>query len=307
MSSEDTILEADLQKAQQLLDEGYDVLDGTGGLEAASAIEECSRALELFKEARKLVGDDADLKVATRLGIAAALSQRGHQYRYARDHALALADLSQALRLNPDNALDYYYRALSYLAKGETRQAKTDFTAYLQRGDNEYLREVVRNRLAELVPGQEDAKASMTHWRNLGVRYNAEASNLLHPREAEAAPQWAAAAKTYNKAIEAFNRALEFSPKDAQTRFGLLAALSEQAASYREMEEYDLALENYNRAQQVWPQPRQIFYRAETLYQAGHTTLARAAFEEYVAQADDPALRAEAQRYLALKDPRAGR
>ncbi len=299
-----------LAEARRWLEEGQQALEECSSLAPAQAIEQSDKALAAFKKARELAGDDPELGRAARLGVAAAYSQRGHQHRYAHNHAEALADLSQAIRLNPAGAEDYYYRALSYLAKGDQRLARNDFTEYLKRGESDYLRGVAREQLSALVPDKADSQASLSHWRNEGVRLNAEASSAANPRgegEEKTAPEWAKAVALYNKAIAAFDRALEANSKDVQTRIGLLAALNEQAEAYRQMGEYDLALENYNRARQVWPQPRQLFLRAETLWEAERKDLARAAFTEYLKQADDPSLRVQAEKYLQIKETKAGR
>ncbi len=289
---------AELAEIQRLLEEGQAALDAATDLPSAQSLTRCDEALSFFKRARELAGDHPEMMRTTKLAVAAALSQRGHQHRYARDYSASLADLSQALRLNPDNAEDYYYRAMSYLAKGDTRLARTDLTEYLRRGTNDYLRDAARDRLSALVPGKDEPQGATTaHWRTEGMRLNSLAALAANPREG--GPDWAKAVALYNKAIEAFNRGLETNSADMMTKLGLLAALTEQAEGYRQMEEYDLALENYDRAQAVRPNPRFIFLRAETLLQTGHKSLARQAFEEYLRVGDDPSLKAAAQKGLA--------
>ena len=300
-------LNPELQEAQGWLEEGQQILEDSAVLSPQEAIAHCNEALAAFKRARELAGDDPELGRAIRLAIAAAYSQRGHQLRYAHDHAQALADLSQAIKLNPTFAEDYYYRALSYLAKGDQRLARADFTEYLKRGENEYLREVARERLSNLVPDKVDTDATLKHWRAEGVRLTTAAANIAHPRDESATPEWAEAVRLYNKAIEAYDHALEVSSKDMMTRLSLLAALVEQAEGYRHMEEYDLALENYQRAQQLKPQPRHVFLQGETLLEAGRTAQARAAFEEYLKQPDDQTMRSQAVKYLQATEKKAGR
>jgi tetratricopeptide (TPR) repeat protein len=293
-------------EAGRFLEEGEQFLAACDQLYPAPAIAQCDRALATFKRARELVGDDQELKRATRWAVATAYSQRGHQRRYARQHAEALTDLTEALALNPTLAEDYYYRALSYLAQGDQISARADLIEYLKRGENDFLRDVAKERLAGLVPDQADSKATLKHWYSEGVRLNTAASNAAHPPGDAAEPEWAKAVALYNRAITAFDRALEANPNDMLTKMGLLAALIEQAEGYRYMEEYDLALENYRRAQQVRPQSRHIFLQGETWLEIGNMAQAYAAFEDYLKQGNDPTLRAQAQKYLQARKSKGG-
>ena len=305
------VLSPQAQEAQRLLEQGYAQLDGLLELPPAQALQQADQALAIFKRVREIAQelseDEGQFRLAARRALAETYSQHGHQQRYLNNHADAVVDLSQGLRLNPDRAEDYYYRGLSYQAKGDLTQARKDLTEYLRRGELDVLRDRAKAYITALVPGKDDNQASLAHWKTEGMRLNTEASNFVNPRGAEEQPNWAAAAKTYNQAIEAFNHALEASSKDGMTRIGLIAALKEQAVAYRQMGEYDLALENYKRAEQLWPNSVYSFLKGETLTEAGHTALARAAFEQYLAEGDDRTLIAQAQKYLAAKPPQARR
>ena len=293
-------------EVQRLMDQGYVELDRLGELAPTQAIRGYEGVLTTFKRVREMAQElgeeENEFRLAARRAIAEVFSQRGHQHRFLHNHAEALADLSQGLRLNPDRAEDYYYRGLSYLAKGDTTQARNDLTEYLRRGNLDFLRDRAKARIAALVPGKEDSKASLAHWRGEGMRLNSEASSLLNPRGEDVQPNWADGTRSYNRAIEAFNQALEANSNDGMTKIGLISALLEQAKAYRQIDEYDLALQNYERAQQVRPNVLHSFLRGETLLEAGHPALARAAFEEYLAKGDDQSLRAQAQKYLSAKN-----
>lgn len=291
-------LNEEAQEAQRLLEQGQEALETAASLAPEEAIKLCDRALSLFKKARELAVDDVQLNREARVAVATAYSQRGHQQRYTRNFAGSLADLSQGLRLNPANAEDYYYRALSYLGNGDPRQARTDLIEYLKRGENDFLREQARNRLTELAPGKDDPVAGSLHWRNEGMRFNAEASQALQPRGEDAKPDWLMAVRLYNQAIEAFNRSIELNPADRIIRFGLMTSLKDQADAYRQLDEYDLAVANYDRALELQPGSQHLFYKAETLFQAGHVELAKTIFQEYLTTGKDPGLKARAQGYL---------
>jgi tetratricopeptide (TPR) repeat protein len=295
------------QVAAQLLDEGQALLAKIfDTLDINAAIELCNEALSVYKRAREAVAEseNPDLRRTATLGVAEAYSQRGHQYRYRHDHAEALADLSQALKLNPGKAEDYYYRALSYIIRNEAKQARTDFTEYLRRGENDWLRQQTKERQAKLAPGSEDKAAQITHWRNEGMRFNSEASSVAQPRDENARPDWYRAIQLYNQAIEAFTRCLDANPNDAFTKMGMIAALREQAFAYRQVGESDLALDNYGRANKLRPDAEYSFLRGETLLEAGYLPMAKAAFEEYLLRGGALQNKAQAEKYLQMKEPK---
>ncbi|MBN9390297.1 MAG: hypothetical protein J0I20_19880 [Chloroflexi bacterium] len=292
----------DTQQTQRLLDQGFEALEAAVELPPEEAIRLCGQALDLFKRARELAVDDLPLQREARLAVATAFSQRGHHYRYNRNFAGSLADLSQGLSLNPANAVDYYYRAMSYLRNNNPRQARADLIEYLKRGEDEYLRSQAHAHIAELAPGKDDPKAGALHYQTEGVRLNAEASNAVHHRGEDERPDWLGAARLYNQAIEAFNRSRELNPSDRMTSFALIAALKEQAEAYRQLEEYDLAITNYELALEIQPNNGQYLYlKAETLQLAGHTDLAKGIFQDIVATTKDPGLKTRAQNQLAAK------
>lgn len=295
-------LSKEAQEAQRLLDQGQEALETAAGSAPDEAIRLCNKALELFKKARELAVDDPQLQREARIAVGAAFSQRGHQHRYNRNFAGSLADLSQGLRLNPANAEDYYYRALSYLGNGDQRLARTDLIEYLKRGENDFLREQARNRLTELAPGKDDPKAGSLHWRNEGMRLNSEASKATQPRGENDPPDWLGAVRLYNQAIDAFNRSMELNPEDKFIGIGLITALKDQADAYRQLDEHDLAIANYDRAIQIQPNNgTYVFYKAETLFQAGHVDMAKGIFQDFLKNGKDPGLKARAQNYLNAK------
>lgn len=305
LSSRDGTGNENNKQVQRLIDLGYEAIEAALEMPPEEAIRLCGQALDLFKRARELAVDDLPLQREARMAVAAAFSQRGHHYRYHRNFAGSLADLSQGLSLNPANAVDYYYRALSYLRNNNPRQARTDLIEYLKRGEDEFLRGQAHARMAELVPGKDDPQAGALHYRNEGMRLNSEAGNAVQRRTEDDRPDWMGAVRLYNQAIQAFNRSQELDPQDKLARIGLITALKDQAEAYRQLEEYDLAITNYELALEIQPNNGQyLFYKAETLLQAGHTDLAKSIFQEYLSTGKDPGLKARAQAYLAAKQNR---
>lgn len=289
-----------LSEAEQLAEQGYRALLGVASAPAHQALELCGGAIELFRRAIEAAGDDQEQRILARQGLAAAYSQLGHQQRYQSEHKAAITSLSEALKINPTLSEDYFYRAQSALKLGDEQAARKDFTEYLRRGEDDYLRQVAREQNAALVLKAEDNTAKAGHWQQEGMRLNAEAANAMHPRgEEEPAP--ARAVALYNKALDAFNKARESNPKEMMTQIGLITALSEQAECYLQMEEYDLAIDNYNRAYALRPLAQYIFKRGEAYRAGGYTAQARADFERYLKEGNDRSLKIQAKNYLEEK------
>jgi tetratricopeptide (TPR) repeat protein len=259
------------------------------------AVRLCSDALVLFQQVVSQALEDATLYQQARLGLAKTYSQRGHQQRYAHNHAEAIADLGQALELSLNLVDDYYYRALSYLKVGNTEAAKRDLSQYIKVGDDDYLRRSASQRRELLTPKKEPDKAKLEQWRTQGTHLNTEAAS------AEMSENYQGAVALYNQAISAFNQALEVAPNDMLTTISLLAALKGQAQCYSRLSEYDLAIADYNRLLQLKAQPQYVFERGEIYYSAGHKDLAKADFQEYLGQTKHKAFREQAQKYLEDK------
>jgi tetratricopeptide (TPR) repeat protein len=61
-----------------------------------------------------------------KLGSAQAYIDRGHDYHKLALEQLAIADYSQAIKIDPNNSFAYYYRGLVYAVQGKHELAKTD-------------------------------------------------------------------------------------------------------------------------------------------------------------------------------------
>jgi len=79
---------------------------------------------------------DAALAACTRLiasgryfgaGLAIAFTNRGRAYEKKGDHDRAIADYSEAIRLNPKDAMAFNNRGVAYKAKGDLDRATADF------------------------------------------------------------------------------------------------------------------------------------------------------------------------------------
>lgn len=296
---------ASQSETEKLCDQAYRQLQSVAGAQTSvQAIEGCQLAIEIFRQAQEAAGDDTEQRHFARQGLASAYSQLGHQQRYTNNHPAAITNLTESLKLNPTLFDDYFYRAQSYLKTGDTQAARKDFTQYLRWGEDEYLRFVADEQNAALVLKAEDGATRAAHWQQEGMRLNAEAATLMHPR-GDARPEPARAVALFNKALDALAKALEAKPKDVMTQIALISALSEQANCYLEMSEYDLAIDNYNRAYNIRPLAQYIFKRGEAYRAGGHIEPARADFERYLKEGNEQALKQQAKQYLEEKPKKA--
>lgn len=296
----ETTSEQPISEAEKLIEQGYQhLLTIAGTQNNRQAVDICKAAIGIFEQAMA-AGEEIEQKREARRGLAATYSQLGHQQRYAKNYPAAVAAFSEALKLNPTLADDYYYRARSFQKQGDEAAARRDFTEYLRRGEDDYLRSAAREQISSMTLKTGDNASQSAHWQQEGMRLTSEAGNVMHPRGDEA-PNLPRAVAIYNKALDAFNRAVAADPKAMMAQIGLIGALSAQAECYTQMEEYDLAIDNYNRAFVVRPQPQYIFKRGEAYRAAGHQEQARADFERYIKEGNDRALKLQAQKYLEEK------
>jgi tetratricopeptide (TPR) repeat protein len=68
----------------------------------------------------------------------------------AREFSVAASAFQKALRLDPNFAEAYYYRALMFKAQGETENAKIDLKKFLETSSDAKLKEAAQATLKEL-------------------------------------------------------------------------------------------------------------------------------------------------------------
>lgn len=294
-----------VSEVELLCDQGYRQLQGVATAQTpAQAVAICDQALENFQQALQIANDDLEQRRFVRQSLAAAYSQLGHQQRYANNHAAAIVALSEALKLSQALPDDFYYRARSQLKLGDEPAARADFTEYLRRGEDDYLNSVARQQIAALVFKSGDTKAKAGQFQQEGVRLNAEAASAMQPR-GDAPPEPFRAVALYNRALAAFDNALQADSNDMMTRISLISALSQQADCYLQMNEYDLAVENFNRAYAIHPLIKYIFRRGEAYRAGGYIEQARADFARYLKEGNDATLKLQAKQYLEEKPKQA--
>ncbi|MFC2060178.1 tetratricopeptide repeat protein [Chloroflexota bacterium] len=79
-----------------------------------------------------------------------AYNNRGIAYTVEGEYTKAVADFSEAIRLDPDCARVYYNRGITYQLIGEKAKAVVDFNKFITLTNNPEWVEMIRLRIEEL-------------------------------------------------------------------------------------------------------------------------------------------------------------
>lgn len=202
------------------------------GNSSASSINACTRIIQRGESS------DSDLSVA--------YSNRGLGHASSGNNDIALADLEQAINLNPENATAYNNRSYTYLNKGENDLAieaadqalsldRQQAYAYNNRGlaysnKGDYDRAIADLSLALSINPQ-----LVVAYQNRGYAYRMKGEN--------------------DRALDDYDEAIRLQSDDA----GLYNA---RANVYYDKGDYDLALVDYNRALKLKPDFAVVFSNA---------------------------------------------
>src|SRR5579863_4004687 len=93
-----------------------------------SAITECSQAIKLGPTADATIAGGSE-RLSKDHVISDYYAARGYAYLKKDDLVHAMADLENAIRLNPDNGRALRTRGEAYEAKGDTKRAEADYAA----------------------------------------------------------------------------------------------------------------------------------------------------------------------------------
>jgi len=99
-----------------------------------SAIADCSQAIKLGPTPNAMAATGGE-RLGNERTISDYYSERGFAYFKKDDYVHALADLDNAIRMNPKNARALKNRGLAYEAKGDTERAEADIAAAKQLGE----------------------------------------------------------------------------------------------------------------------------------------------------------------------------
>jgi Tfp pilus assembly protein PilF len=99
-----------------------------------SAVADCSQAIKLGPSPNATAATGGEQLGKDRT-ISDYYAERGFAYLKKDDYMHALADLDNAIRLNPKNARALKTRALAYEAKGDTARSEADLAAAKELGE----------------------------------------------------------------------------------------------------------------------------------------------------------------------------
>jgi tetratricopeptide (TPR) repeat protein len=179
-----------------------------------------------------------------------ALANRGGAFRMTGEYDRAVADLDQAMRLNPKNIAGVFLeRGRAYEGKGDYRLAIADLSEALRRdstlAEAYFGRAVAYEALGQRDLSMTDLMAAERLDRNLVAALFMQRGNVLRTSH------------QYDAAIAAFDRSIELNPNLPLAYFGRGASYDEKgdrqsaAADYRKCLESTAAFEVVRQMQQL--------------------------------------------------------
>ncbi|HZI17761.1 MAG TPA: tetratricopeptide repeat protein [Pyrinomonadaceae bacterium] len=172
-------------------------------------------------------------------GYARAYFGRGNNYANKRDHDRAIADYTEAIRLDPKYALVYRNRGISYANKGNFDRAIADYTEAIRLDPNDAAVPYTGRGVGYANKGDYDrAIADHTEAVRLDPKYALAYRNR----------GWGYANKAdYDRAIADFTEAIRLDPNDAAV------AYTGRGVSYANKGDYDRAITDYTEAIRLEP------------------------------------------------------
>jgi tetratricopeptide (TPR) repeat protein len=162
---------AQVNKVSEYIQKGDEYYDNNDYDNAIIAYNEAIRLLPIFH-------DNSNIYTYRSIGY----NRRGKVYSAKGDTVQAIADYTQAIKLEPDNAIYFANRGLSYLAREDYDSAIADFTDAIQIGRDDTF-----------------SNAERYNWRAKAYENKGE----------------------YDKAIADYNASLQINPDNTDAKIGL--------------------------------------------------------------------------------------
>lgn len=187
----------------------------------------------------------ANLSEAIRIDpkYSSAYFHRARAYTAKDDHRRAIADYDQAIKLNPKNAAGYNNRGNSYRSIGAPDRAIADFTAALQIDPEDGL--YYKNRgLSYWDKGDLDrAIADFSEAIRIDPKYSAAYFDRAGVHAAKG---------DHRLAIADYTEAIRYNPKDA-------GSYNNRGNRFREIGEFDRAVADYTMAMRIAPDDAMLY------------------------------------------------
>jgi tetratricopeptide (TPR) repeat protein len=251
--------------------------------EPARAASELDEIDDLDDEEEFVDEEDADYEESDNLELADFYCSRGHDHRLAGDLDLALADFTEAIRLDPESAEAYHSRGNVHFAARAYDRAIADYNEALRLDDGlamAYLNRGLANaRQRRFRDAAGDANQALRLDPTLTAAYVLRGGS--HFRLGE-----------FGRSVEDFTEALRLDPHDA-------AAYNHRGLAYTRLGDYDRAIDDFDQSLRLAPdQATTHFNRASTYQHKGDAIRAISEFT-VVVQLDPHNAQGYFQRGLA--------
>ena len=227
---------------------------------------------------------------AARKREADARMRMGVTYLEQRNLPMAMKELSEASKLDPDNPEIDMMLGLSYRARGDQRKAE------------EYLRAAIHKKpdYAEAHNNLGIVLADRKAWDEAIIEFEKAAANVQYPT-----PEWATynAAEAYRfkgdaaKSEEMYRRAIRLNDRYAPAYIGLSSLLGSE-------ERWEEAAAVLRQCQEKVPDYAEGWMALGRVYtRLKRPSEAASAFRKVLSVSSDPALRKQASSYLGILEP----
>ena len=207
---------ADAQTAQQRA-----WCDIKGGARPEVVITSCTAVIQSGQETGK--------------NLAAAFTIRGRAYRAMGDYDRAIADYSEAIRIEPTYVLAFYSRGIAYYNKGDYDRAIGDYSEALRLAPVKDILALQNRGHAYQAKGDFDrAIADYSEALRIEPKFAWALNDRCYAR--------ALAGRELREALADCNEALRLIPNDAFTA----ATLDSRGFTYLRLGEFDNAIADYN-------------------------------------------------------------
>ncbi len=188
--------------------------------------------LNLFNILCQAVDGEKQPKLGAKMHLIRATS-----YFLQKDNERAIADFTEAIRLNPEDAIAYYIRGAAYRNLKDYEQAIADFTEAIcldpEYADAYYIRGTTYRNL-------KDYEQAITDFSET-IRLNPEYADAYNSRGISYAIQG-----EYERANADFSESIRFKPEDTAYYY--------RGMSYDELKEYERAIADYSEAIRLNPE-----------------------------------------------------
>ena len=191
------------------------------GAAAAARMTACGRVIQ---------GNDEDLR-------GEALVQRGVLYEQAGNKEAAIKDYSEAIKLDPSNAIAFFNRGNAYDQSGDYDKAIADYSEAIKLEPNDA--DAYNNR-GQAYDNKGEFDLAIADY-TAAIRIDKEDSRAYYNRGLTRTNKG-----EFDKAIADFDQAIKLSPRDADAYAG-------RASAYEELGNDAAAKADYRRALQIEP------------------------------------------------------